>query len=141
MGSKYNGRRNRGDETDFSRPKQRDISSPGGRKNFIKNDAGFVCAHCGMTVEPLGSSSRDHCPFCLYSLHVDVIPGDRASECGGQLVPVAAEVDSRRGFMIIYRCKKCGAIKRNKSAHDAKVQPDDMDLLIALTARRGEIDI
>ncbi len=141
MGNKYNGRRNRWNETESANAKQQSQTSPGGRKNFIKNDTGFICAHCGMTVEPLGSSSRDHCPFCLYSLHVDVIPGDRASECGGQLVPVATEVDSRRGFMIIYRCKKCGAIKRNKSAHDAKIQPDNMDLLIELTARRGEIDI
>jgi len=115
--------------------------TPGERKNFIKNDSGFVCANCGMTVEPLGSSSRDHCPFCLHSLHVDIVPGDRAAECGGTLVPIAADTDARRGYIIIYRCKKCGAIKRNKSAHDAKVQPDSIDLLIALTAKRSEIKI
>jgi len=137
--SKY--KRSRRDETDSDYTKQQAQTSPGERKNFIKNDAGFICSNCGKSVEPLGSSSRDHCPFCLHSLHVDVIPGDRASECGGLLVPIAAEVEARRGFMIIYRCKKCGAIKRNKSAHDAKVQPDNMDLLIALTARRGEINI
>lgn len=114
-------------------------TGPGERLNFTKNDSGFICAHCGIAVEPLGSSSRDHCPFCLYSMHVDIVPGDRASDCGGQLEPVAAEVDARRGYVIIYRCKKCGAIKRNKSAHEAKVQPDDINLLIALTARRGEI--
>ena len=121
--------------------------APRGRKggaemppvNFIKNDSGFICAHCGKTVEPLYSSSRDHCPFCLYSLHVDVVPGDRAAGCGGLLEPVAAEVDTRKGYVIIYRCRKCGALKRNKSAHEAKVQPDDTELLIALTARRGEI--
>lgn len=116
-------------------------SGSGERKNFIKNDSGFVCAHCGMSVEPLGSSSRDHCPFCLYSLHVDIVPGDRAADCGGWLVPIAAEVDARRGYIIIYRCEKCGAIKRNRAAHDAKVQPDNIDLLIMLTARRGEIKI
>ncbi|NLY69991.1 MAG: RNHCP domain-containing protein [Clostridiales bacterium] len=114
---------------------------PGERKNFIKNDNGFVCAQCDKTVQPLGSSSRDHCPFCLYSLHVDIVPGDRASGCGGLLVPLAAETDARRGYMIIYRCKKCGAIKRNKSAHDAKIQPDNIDLIIELTTRRGEINI
>ncbi len=113
----------------------------GERKNFIKNDSGFVCANCGKIVEPLGSSSRDHCPFCLYSLHVDIVPGDRAADCGGMLVPVAAEVDARRGYVIIYRCKKCGAIKRNKAACDVKSQPDNVDLLIELTTRRGEIKI
>jgi DNA-directed RNA polymerase subunit RPC12/RpoP len=120
---------------------ERGGSLPGERKNFIKNDNGFVCAQCDKTVQPLGSSSRDHCPFCLYSLHVDIVPGDRASGCGGLLVPLAAETDARRGYMIIYRCKKCGAIKRNKSAHDAKIQPDNIDLIIELTTRRGEINI
>ncbi len=108
----------------------------GERANFIKNDTGFICAHCGASVEPLGSSSRDHCPFCLHSLHVDVIPGDRASACGGTLEPVAAELDARKGYVIVYRCKKCGAVKRNRAAHNTKIQPDDIDKIIALTAKQ-----
>ena len=34
--------------------------------------------------------------------------------------------------------RACGAVVRNKAAHEAKVQPDDMDLIIRLTA--GAID-
>ena len=34
----------------------------------------------------------------------------------------------------LYRCERCGATVRNKAAHEAKVQPDDMDLIIKLTA-------
>lgn len=56
-------------------------------KRFSKNDSGFVCAHCGKKVEPLGYTSRNHCPFCLWSLHVDENPGDRACECGGEMEP------------------------------------------------------
>lgn len=41
-------------------------------KTFVKNDAGFVCVHCGHQVPPLYTTSRDHCPRCLYSLHVDI---------------------------------------------------------------------
>ena len=78
------------------------------RKRFSKNDSGFVCAHCGKTVEPLGYTSRDHCPFCLWSIHIDVNPGDRANECLGNLVPIKAEPDAKRGFVIIYKCDKCG---------------------------------
>ena len=52
-------------------------------KRFTKNDSGFVCANCGREVPPLGYSSRNHCPYCLCSLHVDVNPGDRAADCGG----------------------------------------------------------
>ena len=101
---------------------------------FTKNDSGFVCAHCGREVLPLGYTSRNHCPFCLYSLHVDINPGDRANACGGPLRPVRAEPHPKRGYVIVHRCEKCGGSSRCRSAHEAKVQPDDLDLIIALTA-------
>lgn len=105
-------------------------------KRFTKNDDGFICAHCGKQVQPLGYTSRNHCPFCLWSLHVDVNPGDRASECGGALEPVSAVPDPKRGYIIIHRCQRCGALRRNKAAHEAKVQPDNLPLLISLTAKQ-----
>lgn len=104
------------------------------QKRFTKNDSGFVCKSCGKTVEPLGYTSRNHCPFCLCSLHVDVLPGDRQNPCGGILRPVRAEPDARRGYILIHRCEKCGATVRNRTAHEAKVQPDDINKIIKLTA-------
>lgn len=104
-------------------------------KIFTKNDNGFICHYCGKEVKPLGYSSRNHCPFCLHSLHVDVNPGDRANECRGDLVPVGAEIDPKKGYVIIHKCKKCGAISKNKAANEAKIQPDDIDLIIQLTAK------
>ena len=106
-------------------------------KRFTKNDSGFTCANCGKEVLPLGYTSRNHCPFCLSSLHVDINPGDRANECCGLLRPIQTLPDPKRGFIIIHRCDKCGQTVRNKAAHDAKVQPDDTDLLIKLTAGIG----
>ena len=103
-------------------------------KRFRKNDNGFVCGHCGKTVEPLGFTSRNHCPFCLWSLHVDVNPGDRAAECGGLMEPVRVEPDPRKGYVIIHRCTKCGELRRIRAAYPAKVQPDDIKLLIRLTS-------
>jgi DNA-directed RNA polymerase subunit RPC12/RpoP len=103
-------------------------------KRFSKNDSGFICAACGREVLPLGYTSRNHCPFCLSSLHVDVNPGDRANECRGILRAVGAMPDPKKGYIIIHRCEKCGKTVRNKAAHEAKVQPDDMDLIINLTA-------
>ena len=103
-------------------------------KRFQKNDDGFICKNCGFAVLPLGYSSRNHCPKCLCSLHVDVNPGDRANDCGGILRPYHADPDPKRGYIIYHRCEKCGAEVRNKAAHEAKVQPDDMDLIIKLTA-------
>lgn len=103
-------------------------------KRFVKNDSGFVCKNCGKTVEPLGYSSRNHCPFCLYSLHVDIMPGDRKNTCGGLMRPLRADPDAKRGYVITYVCEKCGAKGRNAAAHNAPVQPDNINLLIRLTA-------
>ena len=36
--------------------------------------------------------------------------------------------------MLVHRCDKCGEVVRNRACTDAKVQPDDLDLVIALTA-------
>ena len=105
-------------------------------KRFSKNDDGLVCVHCGKEVLPLKYSSRNHCPFCLGSRHLDINPGDRASDCGGELEPISAVPDPKKGYIITHRCLKCGAIRRNKAAHDAKVQPDDIKKIIALTVAR-----
>lgn len=97
-------------------------------KQFTKRDEEFICEHCGKKVSKLGYTSRDHCPYCLYSKHLDNMPGDREAQCKGPLKPIQVELDSKKGYVIIYKCEKCGAIKKNKSAED-----DDKDLLIKLT--------
>ena len=104
------------------------------QKRFTKNDSGFICANCKKEVLPMGTSSHNHCPFCLCSLHVDVNPGDRANECGGLMRPIRTEPDAKRGFIIIHKCEKCGEIRRNRAALDAKEQNDNRSLLIKLTA-------
>ena len=76
-----------------------------------------------------GYSSRDHCPKCLCSKHVDITPGDRANDCKGLLEPISAEINPKKGYVIIYKCKKCGAICRCKAAED-----DDIDYIIKLTS-------
>ncbi len=51
----------------------------------------FVCKNCGKKVkfEAIGTKNRNHCPFCLYSLHVDrKFAGDRASSCQGLMKPI-----------------------------------------------------
>ena len=103
-------------------------------KRFTKNDNGFICQNCKKEVEPLGYTSRNHCPFCLYSLHVDVMPGDRANACMGLMRPIKVDPDAKKGYVIIHECTKCGARGRTRAAHEAKVQPDDISLLIKLTA-------
>ncbi len=103
-------------------------------KRFTKNDNGFICQNCGKEVEPLGFSSRNHCPFCLCSIHIDVMPGDRANDCLGIMDAIKVELSAKKGYVILHRCRKCGEIKKNRAATDAPVQPDNMELIIKLTA-------
>ena len=99
-------------------------------KKFTKLDEEFVCNNCGKKVEKLGYTSRNHCPYCLHSIHIDINPGDREEKCHGILEPIGAEIDNKKGYVIIFKCKKCGAIRKNKAAKD-----DNIDLIIELTAK------
>ena len=98
---------------------------------MIKNDNNFTCVNCGKEVEKLKYTSRNHCPYCLYSLHVDIIPGDRMNSCKGVLEPIAIENNSKKGYVIVFKCKKCGEITRNKSAID-----DDFDKMLEISRKR-----
>ena len=98
-------------------------------KTFNVIDEEFKCENCNKIVPKLGYSCRNHCKFCLYSKHVDINPGDRQETCHGLLKPIGIEIDSKKGYIIIYKCEKCGAIRRNVAARD-----DNMDLIIKLSA-------
>lgn len=87
-------------------------------KKFKMLDEEFVCLVCGQEVVPLNYTARDHCPNCLCSLHVDINPGDRACACKGILLPIDIEKGKKETFKIVYKCNKCGMIKRNKAASD-----------------------
>ena len=100
-------------------------------KIFTEIDEEFICENCGKKVSKLGYSSRNHCPYCLHSKHLDINPGDRQEECHGIMEPVSAEISSKKGYVIIFKCKKCGAIRKNKAAED-----DNTDLIIQLTSKQ-----
>lgn len=77
------------------------------KKGYYKTHActdSFTCKQCGRLVVSAGAGSdhRNHCPNCLSSLHVDIEPGDRASDCGSLMEPVAVWVrktESGRSFI------------------------------------------
>ena len=92
-------------------------------------DEEFVCENCGKNVNKLGYTARDHCPFCLYSKHVDINPGDRLNDCKGLLKPIDIEKFKDK-YKIIYKCEKCDMEHKNIMAND-----DDMDLIIELTKK------
>lgn len=98
-------------------------------KNFNMIDENFTCEHCGKNVEKLNYTARDHCPYCLYSKHVDIMPGDRKNQCHGLLEPIDIE-KFKDTFKIIYKCQKCQQLHKNIMAKD-----DDMNLIIELSGK------
>lgn len=90
-------------------------------------DEAFICEHCRKEVFPLQYSARDHCPFCLFSKHVDHNPGDRNNSCHGMLRPIGIE-KFKHTYKIVFECMKCGERHRNIMAND-----DNMDIIIELS--------
>ena len=90
-------------------------------------DEEFICDNCKKKVSKLNYTARDHCPYCLCSKHVDIMPGDRKNECLGLLVPIAIE-KFKDTYKIVYRCNKCKKIHKNIMAND-----DNMDLIIEIS--------
>jgi len=94
---------------------------------FSKNETndGFQCSRCGGLVAPAVATARNHCPFCLWSLHVDgEVPGDRASDCGGQMEPVMCFQEHNK-WIVVHRCVACGKKQPNRIAVD-----DNFEMLI-----------
>jgi len=90
-------------------------------------DEEFICEYCNKKIEKLKYSARDHCNHCLYSKHVDIMPGDRANDCKGLLKPIGIE-KFKNTYKIIYKCNKCGQLHKNIMADD-----DDFDKIIELS--------
>ncbi|MCP4804884.1 MAG: RNHCP domain-containing protein [Proteobacteria bacterium] len=88
------------------------------RSNPVRIDESFTCVHCGHDVPLGGARVRDHCPVCLRSRHVDVVPGDRAADCGGILDPVRLDKQGE-SWVIAYACRACG------HPHRCRAHPDD----------------
>lgn len=80
----------------------------------------FTCKYCGWIVTPQGAGSdhRNHCPNCLYSLHLDIEPGDPESDCGGIMEPISVWIRRKGEWAVLHRCKRCGTIHSNRIAAD-----------------------
>ncbi len=81
----------------------------------------FKCVHCRAFIGPTisGGKHRNHCPLCLYSRHVDGgRPGDRASDCGAKMAPIARFTRPNGEPMVVHRCLGCGFERNNRLAAD-----------------------
>lgn len=97
-------------------------------KQFTMRDEHFICEKCHKEVLPLGYTARDHCPYCLYSKHVDINPGDRKNTCKGLLKPIGIE-KFKDTYKILYQCEKCQKLHKNIVAND-----DDMNMIIKISS-------
>lgn len=90
------------------------------------------CRRCGLefSLSAPGTRHRNHCPHCLWSVHLDDTPGDRASLCRGGMEPIAVSVDPRGEWHVLHRCGTCHTIHLNRVAGD-----DDERALLALAVR------
>jgi hypothetical protein len=66
-------------------------------------------------------------------MHVDITPGDRASDCGSPMRPGRIEYRSGKGLVIIHGCTGCGTVRANRIACDAH-QGDDTDAIAEIMA-------
>ncbi|HON21657.1 MAG TPA: RNHCP domain-containing protein [Candidatus Paceibacterota bacterium] len=100
-------------------------------KQKTKEEQKFKCLNCGKMVfySPLiGTAHRNHCPFCLWSKHVDLKTGDRKAKCQDLMKPLALTFkqeginkykEKRQGeLMLIHQCLKCQKISINRLAGD-----------------------
>lgn len=81
---------------------------------------GFKCQNCGefVTYSAPGTKNRNHCPYCLYSLHVDNEIGDRKGVCKGLMEPIGKILKRDGEEVIIHKCVKCALVRKNRIAGD-----------------------
>jgi ribosome biogenesis GTPase len=106
---------------------------PGTRRGRAREPPdGFRCTRCGTMIgaDAPGTAHRNHCPRCLWSLHLDVTPGDRASGCGGAMEPISVWVRRDGEWAIVHRCVECGQMQPNRLAGD-----DNEAILLSLACR------
>lgn len=80
-------------------------------RKFIRHKENFVCKNCNQSVE--GNGYTNHCPNCLYSLHVDKYPGDRQELCNGLMLPIDIITKGGEAKYVLHQCSLCKVVKQN----------------------------
>ena len=101
----------------------------------------FRCAQCRALVSSAhllsGVNNRNHCPYCLWSCHLDLYAaGDRLSACKAPMRPIGLTMKKGRNkyqrgprgeLMLVHQCVDCGTLSINRIAAD-----DDSQTVIAV---------
>ena len=83
------------------------------------NDS-FECENCHKDIKKHPEwSARNHCPYCLYSKHLDKqFPWDRDSDCLWIMKPIWIDYKKNKWNMVKHKCVKCSKEILNKIAPD-----------------------
>jgi hypothetical protein len=106
------------------------------RPGFDPSLTGFKCGHCRVYISAelllSGVNNRNHCPYCLWSKHLDLYQaGDRLAACKSLMRPVGLALKCTRKkygtqaageLMLVHLCIDCGKVSLNRFAAD-----DDVD--------------
>ena len=98
----------------------------------IDINSDFKCRQCGSYVSTskyvAGVGNRNHCPYCLWSRHLDLFEaGDRLAACKALMRPVGLTVKrshnkyartSSGELMLVHQCTDCERISINRIAAD-----------------------
>jgi hypothetical protein len=95
----------------------------------------FRCTHCGYYITATrmmcGVNHRNHCPYCLWSRHLDLfVAGDRLSACKASMRPIGLTMKPTRNksvlgggeLMLVHICEDCGQVSINRIAADDDAQ-------------------
>ena len=109
----------------------------------------FQCLHCHyhVSTEPLyaGVQNRNHCPYCLWSCHLDLYSaGDRLSACKAGMKPIGLTLKRSRNkyqpeprgeLMLVHACADCATVSINRIAAD-----DDPETILFIFESSLDVD-
>ncbi len=112
-----------------------------GCKKALRIGHSFRCNYCQAFVHTIselsGVQNRNHCPYCLWSRHLDLwAAGDRLSACKAGMQPIGLTVKPGRNkyaahlageLMLVHLCIECSRVSINRIAAD-----DTTDALLRL---------
>jgi len=102
------------------------------KDHLIDINSDFKCLHCQGHVSAAawlaGVQNRNHCPYCLWSRHLDLFEaGDRLAACKAPMRPVGLTLKRSRNkyapvsggeLMLVHLCTDCSRISINRIAAD-----------------------
>ena len=101
-------------------------------KSGLQIEGSFKCKVCQAHVHSIpelsGVQNRNHCPYCLWSCHLDLFAaGDRLSACKAPMRPIGLTMKKSRNkyqpgargeLMLIHECVECRTLSINRIAAD-----------------------